>query len=52
LATVASVELSVQVLEIAERASEEEVLADVAEGLSTLPFVLAQYGRQALRWKP
>jgi hypothetical protein len=32
----------VQVVEIAERAAEEEVLADVSEGLSTLPLILAR----------
>ena len=45
-------QLDVQVAEIAERAGEEEVLADIAIGSLDFPFVLARYGRQALGGKP
>ena len=45
-------QLGIQVVEIAERASEEEVLADVSIGPLDIPLVLARYGRQAFGWKP
>jgi hypothetical protein len=46
-------ELTVEIVEIAEGATEEEVLADIAEwSRSTLPFVFGRYGRQARGWKP
>ena len=45
-------QLLVQVLKAPERARQEEVLADVGNGRSTFPLVLARYGRQALGRKP
>ena len=43
--------LDIEVVEIAERGAEEEVLADVAERPLD-PLVLARYGRQARGWNP
>ena len=45
-------ELCIEVREIAELAAEEEVLPHVAERASTLPLVLARYGRHASGRKP
>ena len=46
-------QLSVQVVEVAERPGQEEVLADIAEGALDLAFCLCPLkGRQARGWKP
>ena len=45
-------ELGIQIVEVAERAAEEEVLPDVAEGALHLTLCLGPVGRTGLRQKP